>query len=79
MGCLGAGCLRLLEVNRVMSDIVERLREFVDAEARSCSMDYGCITPVYVYRMWDGSVAIEEIANTKSALRQVLEPVRKMM
>lgn len=30
--------------------IVSRLREFMDNEARSCSMDYGCVTPLYVYR-----------------------------
>lgn len=32
--------------------IVDRLREFMESEARSCSMDPGCITPEYVYRMW---------------------------
>lgn len=42
-------------------DVVSMLKEFVEDEARSCSMDYGCITPEYVYRMWGGSVAIEEI------------------
>ena len=29
--------------------IIERLKEFLDNEARSCSMDFGCITPLYVY------------------------------
>lgn len=42
-------------------DIVERLKELMDNEARSCSMDYGCISPLYVYRMWGGSVPLEEI------------------
>ena len=28
-----------------------RLREFIENETRSCSMDYGCITPEDVYRM----------------------------
>lgn len=31
--------------------------------------------PEYVYRMWSGSVAIEEIANAMTALRQNQEPV----
>lgn len=44
-------------------DIVEKLKEFMDYEARSCSMDYGCITPIYVYRMWGGQVSIEVIEN----------------
>lgn len=45
-----------------MNSIVERLREFIEQEARSCSMDFGCVTPLYVYRMWGGAVAIEDIA-----------------
>ena len=24
-------------------------------------MDFGCITPLYVYRMWGGVVSLEEI------------------
>ena len=35
----------------------------MENEVRSCSMDFGCVTPEYVYRMWGGCVAIEEIAN----------------
>ena len=42
-------------------DIVSRLTEFLMNEARSCSMDFGCVTPQYVYRMWGGSVALEDI------------------
>jgi len=55
-----------------MNSIVERLREFIEQEARSCSMDFGGITPLYVYRMWGGAVAIEDIATA-------MEDVRKMM
>ena len=44
-----------------MDDIVLRIRNLIENEARSCSMDFGCITPLYVYRMWDGRVALEEI------------------
>lgn len=29
-------------------DIVARLKEFLENEARSCSMDFGCMTPEYV-------------------------------
>lgn len=43
-------------------DIVARLKVFLENEARSCSMDFGCVTPEYVYRMWGGTEAIEEIA-----------------
>ena len=41
-------------------DVTNRLREFVENEMRSCSMDYGCITPEYVQRAWGGRVAIED-------------------
>ena len=44
-----------------MEDVVVRLKELMEDEARSCSMDFGCITPLYVYRMWGGTVTIEEI------------------
>lgn len=42
-------------------DIISCLTEFIMNEARSCSMDFGCATPQYVYRMWGGAVALEDI------------------
>ena len=33
----------------------------MENEARSCSMDFGCVTPLYVYRMWGGNVPMNEI------------------
>ena len=33
-------------------EIISRLTEFLMNEARSCSMDFGCVIPQYVYRMW---------------------------
>lgn len=44
-----------------MDNIDLRLQEFMENEARSCSMDFGCVTPEYVYRMWGGQVALNEI------------------
>lgn len=44
-----------------MQDISLKLQEFIESEARSCSMDFGCITPEYVYRMWGGNVPLNEI------------------
>jgi len=44
-----------------MNEVVSRLQQFLESEARSCSMDFGCITPDYVFRMWGGTVALEEI------------------
>ena len=42
-------------------DIIKRLSAFIENETRSCSMDFGGITPEYVYRMWGGSIALEDI------------------
>lgn len=41
--------------------LITRLRCFIELEARSCSMDYGCVTPLYVYRCWGGMVTLEDI------------------
>jgi len=54
----------------MMEDVVTRLREFIETEARSGSMDFGCITPLYVYRMWGGAVSIEEIEAGLQKLRK---------
>ena len=43
------------------TELIPKLREFLESEARSCSMDPGCITPEYIYRMRGGSVSMEEI------------------
>lgn len=50
-------------------DINARLRDFMDNEARSCSMDFGCVTPLYVYRMWGGSATLEEIERAMAEVR----------
>lgn len=51
-------------------DIVSRLCEFIENEAMSCSMDFGCITPEYVYRMWGGTVAMEDITTAMKELKE---------
>ena len=50
--------------------LIDRLREFLEMEARSGSMDFGCITPLYIYRMWGGSIAIDDIATGLKELRK---------
>ena len=57
--------------------IADRLREFMESEARSCSMDFACITPEYVYRMWGGKVPLHEIEEALDANRVMpLIPVK---
>lgn len=48
--------------------LIDKLKEFIENEAHSCSMDFGCITSLYVYRMWGGLVAYEDI---KTGLEQI--------
>lgn len=50
------------------NDTIVLLKEFMENEARSCSMDFGCVTPLYVYRMWGGTVALEAI---EAGLKQI--------
>lgn len=52
-----------------MDSLPSRISEYIVNEARSCSMDFGCVTPEYVYRMWGGCVTIEEIAIAISEVR----------
>ena len=58
----------------VMSDttMIDRLKQFVESEMRSCSMDIGGITPLYVYRMWGGAVAIEDIENAMADIGRMM-------
>ena len=59
-----------MEVKSMVMDIVSRLRFFMENEARSCSMDFGCVTPLYVYRMWGGKCSIEEIEHGLKEIRR---------
>ena len=52
------------------TELISRLKQFMDDEAISCSMDYGCITPLYIYRMWGGQVAIEEIETALNTIKK---------
>ena len=51
-------------------NIVEKLRQFIEDETMSCSMDYGCMTPLYVYRMWGGDTPLNEIEAAFTALNK---------
>ena len=51
-------------------NISARLREFIENEMRSCSMDVGGITPEYVQRAWGGRVAVEDIETAFEELKR---------
>ena len=46
------------------------LTQFMEDEARSGSMDFGCITPEYVYRMLGGQYPLEEIVKAMLEIRR---------
>ena len=50
-------------------ELVDRLHEFIEVEARSCSMEPALITAEYVFRMWGGAVLMEEIEAALKVLR----------
>lgn len=52
------------------SSLEERLQSFIESEGKSCSFDLELITPEYVYGMWGGSVAMDEIATGLTELRK---------
>lgn len=52
----------------MVEDVVSRLSELIEVEARLCSMDFGCITPIYAYRMFGGQYSMEAI---ETGLREV--------
>ena len=52
------------------SRLIDRLKQFVESEMRSCSMDIGGITPLYVYRMWGGKFSVSSIENGITELQK---------
>ena len=54
------------------TDLISRLKKFMENEARSCSMDFGCVTPEYIYRSWGGTVPLEDISEALSICKKEL-------
>ncbi len=53
-----------------MERTIERLKELMENEARSCIMDFGCMTPLYVYRMFGGQYSMKEIEKGLMEIRK---------
>lgn len=67
--------MRLFMVNKRIGmdkDLVALLKCFMEDEARSCSMDFGCVTPLYVYRMWGGQVPLKVIEAAMADVRSLM-------
>ena len=56
-------------MNNVNAELVTRLREFIEMEARSGSMEPALITPEYVCRMWGGAIEVSEIEAALKVVR----------
>ena len=52
------------------TELLARLQEFIESEARSCSMDPGCITPEYICRMFGARVSLKEIKEGLRFIKQ---------
>ena len=48
-------------MSNVNAELVTHLRDFIEMESRSGSMEPALITPEYVCRMWGGAVEVSEI------------------
>lgn len=66
---MGSSFKTKFDMKDTRNNLTERLLEFLENEARSCSLDFGCVTPEYVYRMWGGTVAFEEIERSLNELK----------
>lgn len=53
-------------------EILQRLKRFLDDEAKACSMDYRCITSEYVSRMWGGRIYLEDIEVATKEVKKFL-------
>ena len=51
------------------TEVVSRLRQFIEEEARACSMEPALITAEYVCRMWGGKVSLEDIEAALKVVR----------
>ncbi len=54
-------------------ELITKLKQFLEEESRSCSMDPACVTAEYVCRMWGGTVPLEDI---EEVLKEVKEKYR---
>lgn len=58
------------EGDMVNECLIDKLRSFIEDEARSGSMDFGCITSLYAFRMFGGQYSIEDIETGLMELRK---------
>lgn len=52
------------------TELVERLRQFMEDEGMSSPTEYGANTPEYIYKMWGGEVPLKDIREAMAALQR---------
>lgn len=52
------------------TELQERVRTLMENEARSCSMDFGCVDAKYVQRMLGGFYPMEEIETALTSVKK---------
>jgi len=52
------------------TELVERVRTLLENEARSCSMDFGCVDSKYVQSMIGGAYSLEDIEVALKAVKK---------
>ena len=58
--------------------VVERLKSFIENETRSCSMDFGAISPEYVFRMWGGGINEDDLLSSSQMTSQQSTDARQI-
>lgn len=67
--CANCKVIEIMSNMQYNNELVERLRQFIEEEARACSMEPALITAEYVFRMWGGKVSLEDIEAALKVVR----------
>lgn len=51
-------------------DLVNQLKEFLENEAWSCSMDFRCVTPQYVFRICGEQVGVKDVSLAMDCMKK---------
>ena len=63
--------------NTVNEELLARLRQFIENEMRSCSMDLAGDPSECVQRMWGGTVRVEDIEKSWAVLKAEYNSLRR--
>lgn len=58
--------------NLTDSALIEKIQAFMEDEARSCSMDYGCVTPEYVFVCGEGAFPLKMNVDDRGSFTELV-------